>query len=196
MLQQQRAQIATAPASRRRSSPPVALGLSFLVPGLGAAYNGQTSKALIHFAIFASFFQMAVITNGETFFVLGIFATLLFAAVDAFRTAQIIRDGFTPQAELDAIGRRFAGNPLAWSLLLVTLGTMFLLHTMFGIELPMRPLLSSAIVLLGLYTLYDAWRTRRRRQAPLFNQTPAAPVAFGANDYADAEATEKRWARR
>ena len=34
--------------------------LSF-VPGLGAAYNGQTSKAIVHFAIFASFFQMAVL---------------------------------------------------------------------------------------------------------------------------------------
>src|SRR4029078_1930222 len=47
---------------RRKSSPFVATLLSF-VPGLGAAYNGQTSKALVHFAIFASFFQMAVIPD-------------------------------------------------------------------------------------------------------------------------------------
>ena len=47
---------------RRKSSPFVATLLSF-VPGLGAAYNGQTSKAIVHFAIFASFFQMAVVTR-------------------------------------------------------------------------------------------------------------------------------------
>ena len=47
---------------RRKSSPFVATLLSF-VPGLGAAYNGQTSKAIVHFAIYASFFQMAVITQ-------------------------------------------------------------------------------------------------------------------------------------
>jgi hypothetical protein len=47
---------------KRKSSPFVAALLSF-VPGLGAAYNGQTSKAIVHFAIFASFFQMAVVTQ-------------------------------------------------------------------------------------------------------------------------------------
>ena len=34
---------------KRKSSPFVATLLSF-VPGLGAAYNGQTSKAIVHFA--------------------------------------------------------------------------------------------------------------------------------------------------
>jgi hypothetical protein len=77
---------------RRKSSPFVATLLSF-VPGLGAAYNGQTSKALVHFAIFASFFQMAVITDGVLFFFLGVLGTWLFAAVDACRTAQLIRAG-------------------------------------------------------------------------------------------------------
>ena len=50
---------------RRKSSPFVATLLSF-VPGLGAAYNGQTSKAIVHFAIFASFFQMAVVTGAAS----------------------------------------------------------------------------------------------------------------------------------
>ena len=59
MLRQQ-SQSTAAHLIRRRSSPFVATLLSF-VPGLGAAYNGQTSKAIVHFAIFASFFQMAVI---------------------------------------------------------------------------------------------------------------------------------------
>ena len=66
--------------------------LSF-VPGLGAAYNGQTSKAIVHFAIFASFFQMAVLTQGVLFFILGVLGTWLFAAVDACRTAQLMRAG-------------------------------------------------------------------------------------------------------
>src|SRR5690349_20870394 len=75
---------------RRKSSAFVATLLSF-VPGLGAAYNGQTSKAIVHFAIFASFFQMAVVTQGFPFFVLGVVGSWLFAAVDACRTAQLMR---------------------------------------------------------------------------------------------------------
>ncbi len=85
--------------------------LSF-VPGLGAAYNGQTAKAIVHFAIFASFFQMAVLTQGVHFFVLGVLGTWLFAAVDACRTAQLIRAGLTPETEEDVITRRLYGNPL------------------------------------------------------------------------------------
>ena len=61
---------------RRRSSPFVATLLSF-VPGLGAAYNGQTSKAIVHFAIFASFFQMAVHHPGSAFLHSGSFGHLV-----------------------------------------------------------------------------------------------------------------------
>src|SRR6266566_9392069 len=89
----------------RKSSPFVATLLSF-VPGLGAAYNGQTSKAIVHFAIFASFFQMAVLTQGLQFFILGVLGTWLFAAVDACRTAQLMRAGLALDAEEDVIARR------------------------------------------------------------------------------------------
>ena len=82
------------PVSYRNSSPFVATLLSF-VPGLGAAYNGQTAKAIVHFAIFASFFQMAVLTQGVHFFILGVLGTWLFAAVDACRTAQLMRAGLS-----------------------------------------------------------------------------------------------------
>ncbi len=145
---------------RRRSSPFVATLLSF-VPGLGAAYNGQTSKAIVHFAIFASFFQMAVITQGVLFFILGVLGTWLFAAVDACRTAQLMRAGLTPETEEDVIARRLYGNPFAWGLTLIVIGTVFLLHTLLGIQLPIRELLPVALVALGAYMLFDYIRRRK-----------------------------------
>jgi hypothetical protein len=96
---------------KRKSSPFVAALLSF-VPGLGAAYNGQTSKAIVHFAIFASFFQMAVVTQGLHFFILGVIGTWLFAAVDACRTGAVAAGGLSPDSEDDVIARRLYGNPL------------------------------------------------------------------------------------
>src|SRR6266545_1219646 len=71
MLRYQQSRTSDSHVIRRKTSPFIATFLSFFVPGLGAAYNGQTSKAIVHFAVFASFFQMAVVTNGVTFFVLG-----------------------------------------------------------------------------------------------------------------------------
>src|SRR5256712_5953475 len=151
------------PASRvitRRSSPFVATLLSF-VPGLGAAYNGQTSKAIVHFAIFASFFQMAVLTQGVHFFVLGVLGTWLFAAVDACRTAQLMRAGLAPETEEDVIARRLYGNPLAWGVTLMVIGTVFLLHTLLGLQLPVKKLLPVALVALGAYMLFDYLRRRK-----------------------------------
>ena len=145
---------------RRKSSPFVATLLSF-VPGLGAAYNGQTSKAIVHFAIFASFFQMAVVTQGMLFFILGVIGTWLFAAVDACRTAQLMRAGLSPDAEDDVIARRLYGNPLAWGTTLIIIGTLFLLHTLLRVALPIKELLPVALVALGAYMLFDYIRRSR-----------------------------------
>ena len=159
MLRQQ-AQSPAAHVIGRRSSPFVATLLSF-VPGLGAAYNGQTSKAIVHFAIFVSFFQMAVLTQGVHFFVLGVLGTWLFAAVDACRTAQLMRAGLAPETEEDVIARRLYGNPLAWGVTLMVIGTVFLLHTLLGLQLPVKKLLPVALVALGAYMLFDYLRRRK-----------------------------------
>ncbi len=162
LLRQRQKSSPGAHAVWRKTSPFVATLLSF-VPGLGAAYNGQTSKAVVHFAIFASFFQMAVITDGMHFFVLGALGTWLFAAVDACRTAQLMRAGLAPDAEEDVIARRLYGNPFAWGITLIVLGTIFLLHTLVGVRLPVRQFLPVALVALGAYMLFDYLRRHRRR---------------------------------
>ncbi|HEX8098053.1 MAG TPA: hypothetical protein VF507_08455 [Pyrinomonadaceae bacterium] len=180
-LQQQELSPAV-PAVARKSSPAVATLLSFICPGLGAAYNGQTSKAIVHFAIFASFFQMAIVTDGTAFFVLGFVATWLYAAVDAYRTAQLIRSGLVPNAVEDAIARRLYGNPLAWSVTLVVLGTIFLLHTVFGVRLPVKQFLPVALVALGGYMLFDyvSNRLKRDRAAQGFDARRPPPSVVGA----------------
>src|SRR5439155_1581411 len=114
-------------------------------------------------AIFASFFQMAVVTDGVTFFVLGVVGTWLFAAVDACRTAQLMRAGLAPDAEEDAIARQLYGNPVAWGVILVALGLLFLSHTLLAIQFPVRKMLPVALVALGAYILYDYLKRRRRR---------------------------------
>src|SRR5215472_3667835 len=159
-LLRQQSQSSASRVIHRRPSPFVATLLSF-VPGLGAAYNGQTSKAIVHFAIFASFFQMAVLTQGIHFFVLGVLGTWLFAAVDACRTAQLMRAGLAPDTEEDVIARRLYGNPMAWGVTLIIIGTLFLLHTLLGIQLPVQKVLPVALVALGAYMLFDYIRRRR-----------------------------------
>ena len=181
-LLQQRPALVEAPQSvRRKTSQWIALLLSFIFPGLGAAYNGQTSKAVVHFALFAGCLQMASMTNAPAFFMLAATGTWLFAAVDAFRTAQLIRAGLAPDAESDPITRRLYGHPAAWAVLLITLGTLFLLNTMFGVQLPVRQLLPAALVLLGAYMLFDYLRRGRAGRDSEFERPPAhASLGGGA----------------
>jgi hypothetical protein len=176
-LQQQPALLHAPQQMRRRTSKWVATLLSLIIPGLGAAYNGQTTKALVHFALFASCWQMAAVTNAVSFFVLGALGVWLFAAVDSYRTAQLISAGLTPNAEADPIARRLYGHPLAWAVVLIALGTIFLLNTLFGVQFPVRQMLPVVLVLLGAYMLFDFLRSRRERDA--FDALAAPPSFIG-----------------
>lgn len=194
MLRYQRSQTSDANVIRRKTSPFIATFLSLFVPGLGSAYNGQTSKAIVHFAVFASFFQMAVVTNGVAIFVLGVFGTWLFAAVDACRTAQLMRAGLAPDAEEDAITRQLYGNPVAWGITLLVLGLVFLAHTLLGVQFPVRRTLPVALVILGAYMLFDYLKRRRRREefrsfdanhppASVVSSWPVEAARFGHSDF-------------
>ena len=170
---------------RRKTSPFIATFLSLFVPGLGAAYNGQTSKAIVHFAIFASFFQMAVVTDGSAFFILGVFGVWLFAAVDACRTAQLTRAGLAPDAEEDAITRQLYGNPLAWGVTLLVLGGLFLARTVVGVQFPVKRALPVALVVLGAYILYDYLKRHRRRdELRLFDVNNPPPSVVVTSQFA------------
>lgn len=180
VLQQQQSRVSAPLQMRRKTSKFVALLLSFLTPGLGAAYNGQTTKALVHFALFAGCIQMATMTDATAFFILSGIGMWFFAAVDAYRTAQLICAGLAPQTESDAITRRLYGHPLAWSVVLIALGTIFLLHTIFGVHLLVRQLLPIALVVLGAYMLFDYLRSRRNREMPVFDQLNPPPSVIGS----------------
>lgn len=166
------------PFVKKRTSPFVAAVLSMLCPGLGAAYNGQTVKALVYFAVFVGLFQMAVLTGGTALFVFGFIGMWFFAALDAWRTAQMIRSGLTPDVAEDIFVKRFSGNPKLWGIVLTVLGGAFLLQNVFNLRGLMRGLLPAMLIGLGIYILRgyifkppdeDKWKDfDSARPAPLF----------------------------
>lgn len=141
------------PYVKKRTSPFVAAVLSLVCPGLGAAYNGQTVKALVHFAVFVGLFQMAILTGGTLLFVFGFLGMWLFASLDAWRTAQAIRSGLTPDVAEDILVKRFSGNPKLWGIVLTVLGSAFLLQNVFNLKGLMRGLLPLMLIGLGIYIL-------------------------------------------
>lgn len=154
-LLRQQNQSSRAPFVKKQTSPLVATVLSFICPGLGAAYNGQTSKALIYFAVFVGLFQMAVLTGGMPIFVLGFMGMWLFAALDAFRTARMIRSGITPDAAEDILVQRFSGNPRAWGIVLTVLGISFFLQMFLNFRFLTKFVLPVVLIGLGFYLVRD-----------------------------------------
>lgn len=143
-----------APFVKRQTSPFIATILSFICPGLGAAYNGQTSKALVYFAVFVALFQLAILT-GTAVFVFGFIGMWLFAALDSWRTAQSIRSGITPDVAEDLLVKRFSGNPKLWGLILLVLGGAFFLRSFVNVPLLFRAILPIGLIGLGVYILRD-----------------------------------------
>jgi hypothetical protein len=141
------------PLIKRQTSPFIATVLSFVCPGLGAAYNGQTSKALTYFAVFVALFQLAILTGGTAIFVLGFLGMWLFAALDSWRTAQLIKAGITPNAAEDLIVKRISGNPKLWGIVLAGLGAMFFFQALFNVRLLLRSILPVLLIGLGVYLL-------------------------------------------
>jgi hypothetical protein len=96
---------------------------------------------------------MAILTSGTPVFVLGFLGMWLFAALDSWRTAQLIRSGVTSDGAEDILVRRFSGNPKLWGIVLAVLGLSFLLHTAVGLRPLMRGILPVMLIGLGLYLL-------------------------------------------
>src|ERR1700691_6790498 len=86
------------------SPNPAAAALLGLIPGVGAMYNGQFFKGLIHVVIFA-----VLVSISEHYGVFGIFigAWVLYQSFEAYHTAMARRDG---QPLPDPLGLNEVGN--------------------------------------------------------------------------------------
>jgi TM2 domain-containing membrane protein YozV len=78
------------PFSTSEPSPAVAALLGF-IPGVGAMYNGQFAKGLVHLAIFAVLISLSDNVNG----IFGLFSAgwIFYMAFEAYHTAVARRDG-------------------------------------------------------------------------------------------------------
>jgi Domain of unknown function (DUF5668)/B-box zinc finger len=96
------------------------------VPGLGAVYNAQYMKAVIHVGVFALIVTILSTTNSTgvaTFFGIGLGGYIVYMMVDAYRTAMARQSGQMPP-ELPAV------TPMGKAIgpfILIGIGIVFLL---------------------------------------------------------------------
>lgn len=119
-----------APAARPGHSPVVAFLLGF-VPGLGAVYNGEYSKAIAHIVIFGAIILALASDFGEGLqgflvFLLCVFP--FYMAIDAMRSAKARSTGEPLSDPFENWGGQRAIGPI----ILIAIGALFLMNN-FGL---------------------------------------------------------------
>jgi len=136
------------------SRPGVALALGF-IPGLGAVYNGEYIKALIHVAVFGGIIALLsadVPDSYEGFLIVALICFSLYMPIEAFRTARARRLGGAQTIETV---RQRSRTPMG-AIVLIALGIIFLLAN-FGL-LHKEWLIKGwpvALIALGVWILMD-----------------------------------------
>jgi hypothetical protein len=117
------------PGQRHNNAPVLAFLLGF-IPGLGAIYNGEYNKAIIHVVIFGAIIFGIASDLGESIQGLLIFALCVFPfymAIDAMRSAKARATG---QPLTDPFENWSGQRPLG-PIILIGIGALFLLNN-FG----------------------------------------------------------------
>ena len=115
------------PGTVKAGNPGVAFILGFLFPGLGAVYNGEYNKALIHIVVFATLvFGLSSNMDDPMKAVLGIMLAgfIFFMAFDAMRTAQAQQRG---EVSVDPLQNWSKERPVG-PIILIVAGAIFLLN--------------------------------------------------------------------
>jgi hypothetical protein len=139
-------------------SPGLALVLGLLIPGVGAIYNGQYAKGLVHAVIFGVFCTIlgADVGGLEPMFGILLAVWIFYMGFEAYHTARKRRAGELVDEYSSLINMHSPGSlPLA-GVVLILLGGALLLHTMdlLDLRLAARWALPLLLIGAGAYLLY------------------------------------------
>ena len=149
--------------------PTLALILGF-IPGVGAIYNGQYAKGLIHVVVFGLLISLTQSNFGgfQPLFGLLIAAWVFYMAFEAFHTARGRRNG----AAVEEFSSLFDVRPThgrfpAGAILLIALGFILLLNTTDIIRMEtLERYWPVGLIVCGLYMLYVRITPRSHVVAP------------------------------
>ena len=174
----------TAPRSTDGPTPLIA-GLFALIPGLGAAFNGQNIKALLHFIIPVSLWQLGDIFNRplELPLFLGGAAFYIFSIYDAVRAARRSKVGEDLRIEDEALKRMLRNHTTTWGAMLVGVGALTLLDIFFPYHVQRYwPFL---LIVAGLFLLRNYQQHRHTDSEP--HSLPTRPPSVIGAPYERAE---------
>lgn len=151
-----------APQAQTGPNPGVALALGF-IPGLGAVYNGEYVKALIHVFVFAGLIaaQSSDVSAGyHAFLGIALGCFYFYMPIDAYHVAKARLTGTPPPAPFaEGTGTATGERKPVGAVILIALGAFFLLANLgllewdwFGKAWPL------GLIVLGVWLLADRFK--------------------------------------
>ncbi len=169
--QDPRHSVASQPVGGQNHSPSRA-AVAAVIPSIGAVYNREYIKAVVHFAVFAG---LLIIGESVEPFQMAAFVFYVFTIIDAYRSAEAIARRIpNPPAEDTLEG---ISLPL-WGGALILMGIVFLLDSLdvFRVKAIVKfwPLI---FIALGSYLIFDYLRAlrRSREEGSASQEIPSGP---------------------
>ncbi|MDQ2713111.1 MAG: B-box zinc finger protein [Acidobacteriota bacterium] len=176
---------AAAPPSGVRTSPGLAFILGF-IPGVGAIYNGQYLKGLVHALVFGLLVTIMNSTPEGSQPLIGIVlaAFIFYMPFEAYHTAKKREMGLMPDEWSSILPRnQYAGKAPVGPIVLIAVGVLYLLNTLNLVDFhQIGRFWPVILILVGAYMLYS--RVTATREAPPSAAQPFADARPNSNDFA------------
>jgi hypothetical protein len=149
-----------APGVAMHASPALAFLLGF-IPGVGAIYNGQYAKGLVHavtFGLLITAISSHSLHGFEPLLGILIAVFVFYMAIEAYHTARKRANGEPIEEFSSLIGTNDNGFPTG-AVVLIGLGFLLLLNTLdlLSIDAALR-FWPAGLILIGVYMLYNRLR--------------------------------------
>lgn len=137
--------------------------LCALLPGMGAVYNRQNIKAIVHFVTIVGLFQLTDLNVMEGVFALAGMGFYVYSIVDAYRTAKLIAQGESAAADEERFKQTLIRRSPTIGLIFIVTGLLLFIQIVqpFNIILSFARLLPVALIILGGYLLTRYFKRSR-----------------------------------
>jgi hypothetical protein len=141
-----------------------------IIPGMGAVYNNEYTKAITYFAVWAALSVMG--SRVSPVFGFGAFVFIIFTMFDAYRTAEALARRRLQQGHISTESPQQDRTIIGWGAFLILLGIVFLLQNIIPYYFFVNRLWPLVFILLGGYLVYRAVKNREKQK-----QDSASPIA-------------------
>jgi predicted permease len=144
-----------------------------VLPGMGAVYNRQNIKAVVHFVSIIGLFQLASLKVAAEGFALAGLIYYLYSIIDAYRTAMLIARGESPAVGEERFKRSLIKRAPFIGILLIAAGLLLVNQVLWHFAfISLARLFPVALIILGGYLLTRYFKRSREES---YDQDTSVP---------------------